>query len=93
MDNFQVLKQPIVTERTTDLKEKRQVVFKVDVQANKREIKRAVEALFDTQVQRVNTARVAGKPKRMGRYVGRRANWKKAVVTIKEGAKVDLFGE
>jgi large subunit ribosomal protein L23 len=93
MDNFQVIKQPIITERSTDLKEKRQLVFKVDMRANKREIKRAVEALFDTKVQRVNTARVAGKPKSLGRYVGRRANWKKAIVTIKEGAKLDIFGE
>jgi large subunit ribosomal protein L23 len=93
MENFQIIKRPIVTERTTDLKEHRQLVFQVDVRANKREIKRAIEVLFNTKVERVNTAKIKGKPKRMGVHAGRRANWKKAVVTIKEGEKLDLFGE
>ncbi len=93
MDNFRVIKRPIVTERSTDLKKKRQLVFKVDVGANKREIKRAVEALFSTKVDRVNTTRIKGKPKRLGIHAGRRADWKKAIVTIKEGAKLDVFGE
>ncbi len=62
MDKFQVIKQPIITERTNDLKENRQVVFKVDIRANKREIKQAVDALFKTKVERVNTARFKGKP-------------------------------
>ncbi len=93
MDNFQVIKKPIITERTTDLKKKRQIVFKVDIRANKREIKRAVDDLFNTKVERVNTARIKGKPKRMGAHSGHRPKWKKAVVTIKEGEKLDLFGE
>ncbi len=93
MDKFQVIKQPIITERTTDLKQNRQIVFKVDIRANKREIKQAVDELFKTKVERVNTARFKGKPKRMGAHAGRRPSWKKAVVTIKEGEKLELFGE
>jgi large subunit ribosomal protein L23 len=93
MDNFQIIRRPIVTERSTDLKEKRKLIFQVDIRANKREVKRAVEALFNTKVDKVNTVRVKGKPKRMGAHAGRRSNWKKAVVTIQEGQKLDLFGE
>jgi len=73
--------------------EKRQVVLRVDPRANKIQIKQAVEAIFGTQVEKVNTMRVRGKPKRLGVYSGRRADWKKAIVTIKEGAKIDFFGE
>jgi len=94
MNKFQLIKRPIITERATLLKEKqRQIVFMVDVRANKRQIKQAVESLFDTKVERVNTARVKGKPKRLGIHTGYQPDWKKAIVTIKEGAKLDLFGE
>ncbi len=93
MDDFQVIKKPVITERTTVLKEERKVVFKVDVRANKREVKRAVESLFDTHVEKVNIINMKGKPKRMGVHAGRRPDWKKAIVKLKEDAKQDLFGD
>ena len=67
--------------------------FEVDKSANKVEIKKAVEKIFGVQVAAVNTMRVMGKVKRMGRYEGRRASWKKAIVTLKPGSKTIEFFE
>lgn len=89
---YDVIKKPLVTEKTTTEKDDKNVVaFVVAGDANKIEIKTAVEKLFKVQVTSVNTANVAGKQKRVGVRVGKRSNWKKAYVTLKEGSTVDFF--
>jgi large subunit ribosomal protein L23 len=93
MNLHEVIKKPLVTEKTTLEKDAHNVVaFAVDRNANKIEIKAAVELLFkDVKVADVNTVNVAGKTKRFGRNVGKRSNWKKAYVTLQEGSSVDFF--
>lgn len=87
-----LLRRPIVTEKTTLQKEDaNQVVFKVQRDANKIEIRRAVEKLLGVEVTAVNTAVYRGKIKRMGRHFGKRSNWKKAVVTLAPGQEVEFF--
>jgi large subunit ribosomal protein L23 len=71
--------------------EHNQVVFKVDPRANKLEIKEAVEKLFKVQVDKVRTANMHGKEKRVGKYAGRRSDWKKAVVSLAKGHKIDFL--
>lgn len=91
-----IIQQPIITERSTEMKEaNNRYVFKVDVRANKRQIKKAVEDMFNVHVRDVRTAVYRGKPKtvmnRAGRFTGRMANWKKAYVTIAAGETIDIF--
>jgi large subunit ribosomal protein L23 len=89
-----VLKLPVITEKSTLLKETlRTVAFKVLRDANKIEIKDAVEKIFKVKVQSVRTASFHGKKRRQGRYVGRRPDWKKAYVTLKQGEKMIEFSE
>jgi large subunit ribosomal protein L23 len=91
-DPRQVVLRPLVTEKATTLKDDRnQVSFQVAVDANKIEIRRAVEAIFNVKVTDVRTQVVFGKEKRMGRFVGKRSNWKKAIVTIAAGQTVEFF--
>jgi large subunit ribosomal protein L23 len=88
----QTLKRTIVTERSAQLKELRnQVVFEVNTSATKTEIKRAVETAYKVKVTAVNTMMVPGKVKRVGRFEGKKSNWKKAVVTLKAGDKIELM--
>lgn len=91
-ESFDHIRTVILTEKATLLSEKHnQYVFRVSPKANKLEIKRAVEQLFNKKVVNVNTANFAGKKKReRTASFGRRAHWKKAVVTLKEGEKLDL---
>ncbi len=91
-DIFQVIKTIQLTEKATlQLEENNAYVFKVDPKANKSEIKRAVETIFDKKVVSVNTCNVRGKKKRERRAdFGRTANWKKAVVKLAEGDRIDL---
>lgn len=90
--NYNILKRPIVTEKTSVANEELgQVAFEVRKDANKVEIKTAVEELFNVSVLRVNTSIVHGKIKRRGRILGRLPNWKKAVVTLAEGQQIDFF--
>ena len=92
MNIYDVIKKPLITEKTTAEKDARNiVVFVVDRDANKIEIKESVEKLFKVEVTAVKTATVAGKLKRVGKQAGKRANWKKAYVTLKEGNNVDFF--
>lgn len=92
MNLFQVIKKPLITEKTSLGKdENNMVAFVVDRSATKIEIKQAVEKFFKAQVKDVNTATVAGKRKRFGRHEGKRSNWKKAYVTLKQGSSVDFF--
>jgi large subunit ribosomal protein L23 len=87
-----VVKKPCLTEKGMGLQEEHnQVVFKVDSRANKLEIKEAVEKLFKVQVDKVRTANMHGKDKRVGKYAGRRSDWKKAIVTLTEGHKIDFL--
>jgi large subunit ribosomal protein L23 len=89
---YEVLRRPLVTEKSTVLKDtQRTLGFEVHRDATKPEIKKAVEALFGVKVQEVRVANVHGKVKRQGRYVGRRPDWKKAYVVLKEGEKMVEF--
>jgi large subunit ribosomal protein L23 len=89
-----VLILPVITEKSTHVKENlRTVAFKVLRDANKIEIKNAVEKIFKVKVQSVRTARFHGKKRRQGRYAGRRPDWKKAYVTLKPGEKMIEFSE
>ena len=89
----QIIKKPLITEKTSQLKEDNQVVaFEVAIDANKVEIKQAVEKAFDVKVTNVNTNIVAGKVKRVGLNFGKRSNRKKAFVTLAEGSNIDFFG-
>jgi large subunit ribosomal protein L23 len=89
---YNVLSAPKVTEKSTLCNEKgNQVVFKVATWANKLQIKAAVEKLFSVEVVAVQTMNIKGKSKRFGQTVGRRNDWKKAVVRLKEGQSIDFF--
>jgi large subunit ribosomal protein L23 len=87
-----VIRRPIITEKTTIIREDgRTLVFQVAMDANKIDIKRAVEQLLGSKVQSVRTALAHGKMKRQGRFVGRRPDWKKAYVKLREGEKLPDF--
>jgi large subunit ribosomal protein L23 len=87
-----IVRRPLVTEKSTQQKEeRRQYAFEVTRDANKVEIQHAVEQLFKVKVLRVRTCNVLGKMKRMGRKYGKRPDWKKAIVTLKEGDRIDFF--
>jgi len=89
---YQIIHHPIISEKSTDLKGMNsQLVFKVAKDANKVEIKRAIEAIFGVKVLSVRTMRVVGKRKRLGRFMGKRSDWKKAIVKLKEGDSIDFF--
>ena len=89
-----VLKSPVITEKSTLLKETQQTLaFKVLRDANKIEIKDAVENIFKVKVACVRTANFHGKKKRQGKYAGHRSDWKKAYVTLKKGEKMIEFSE
>lgn len=91
-DPYTVIRTPLLTEKCHDLKESRnQVAFKVDTRANKVEVKAAVEKIFKVKVERVNIMNVKGKVKRLGRNMGKRADWKKAVVTLKAGENIEII--
>lgn len=88
-----VIQAPLISEKGSLLAETtNQVLFKVRPSANKIEVKKAVEALFKVKVEKVRLARYMGKIRRVGRNMGRRSQWKKAYVTLKEGDKIDFFG-
>jgi large subunit ribosomal protein L23 len=91
-DLSKVIQRPLITERCTDLREKfNQYFFQVNPDANKHEIKQAIEMFFGVKVNTVRTMNMQGKIKRMGRFSGKRANWKKAIVTLAEGDTIDIF--
>lgn len=89
---YQIIRRPVISEKGTDLKDQaNQYLFEVAGHANKIEIKRAVESLFRVKVQQVRTLSVKGKKKRLGRFVGRTSDWKKAIATLKEGETIEFF--
>ncbi|HUU27035.1 MAG TPA: 50S ribosomal protein L23 [archaeon] len=91
-DPYQIVKRPLLTEKSDHLRENdNQYVFEVDPRANKLEIKHAVETLFGVKVTKVRLQNRIGKSKRMGRFVGKRHDWKKAYVSLEKGNAIELF--
>lgn len=88
---YDVIRKPIITEKTMGIMENKKYTFEVAQDANKIEIKNAVEKIFGVKVASVNTMNVLGKYKRMGVHVGKRPDWKKAIVTLKEDSKTIEF--
>ncbi len=89
---YEVIKRPVISEKSTVLAEMAQTyVFEVATQSNKQEVKQAVEKLFKVKVEDVRTMIVHGKFKRAGRFIKKKSNWKKALVTLKEGQKIEFF--
>ena len=86
-----IIRRPIITERASELQESGKYVFEVRGDANKIEIRQAAKQMFDVDVLKVNTTSVKGKLKRLGRFEGRKATWKKAVITLAEGQSIELF--
>ena len=92
MDVTQVLLAPVVSEKSYGATEAGKFTFKVHPDAHKTQVRQAVEELFDVKVERVNIVKVAPKPKRRGRFTGTRPGWKKAIVQLREGETIDVFG-
>lgn len=89
---YDILRRPLITEKATLIREvANTVLFEVDRVATKAEIKQAVEKVFSVTVEGVRTAIVRGKSARVGKSVGRKSNWKKAYVTLKEGDTIEFF--
>jgi large subunit ribosomal protein L23 len=87
-----IVRRALISEKGTRMREKQNgYLFEVARDANKIEIKRAIESIFNVKVDTVRTIRVHGKPKRQGRYAGHRPDWKKALVTLKKGQAIELF--
>lgn len=92
MTPHEILRKPVITEKSTIQKEaNNQFTFEVDRRANKVEIRRAVEQVFNARVVNVRTIGMNGKVKRFGRTLGKRRNWKKAIVTLAQGEHVEFF--
>jgi large subunit ribosomal protein L23 len=92
VDPHDILIAPLVTEKSTMIREAHnQIAFRVSPRANKTEVKKAVEEALKVKVESVNIINVRGKTKRLGRFAGTRSSWKKGIVTLKPGEKVDLF--
>ena len=88
---YDVIKRPIITEKSSTLAEKLVYTFEVDKDANKVEIKNAIETIFNVKVEDVRTINVKRKAKRMGRYEGFKPSYKKAIVRLAAGQKIDAF--
>lgn len=89
---YDVVTSPLITEKGTLVSELgNQVLFRVRRDANKDDIRRAVEALFKVKVEKVRTLNLLGKARRVGKHIGRRPAWKKAYVTLAEGHRIDFF--
>jgi len=90
--HYDVLLKPLLTEKITAMREKgNKVGFLVRRDANRIEIKQAVESVLKVRVERVHVLNVMGKVKRLGRFAGKRPDWKKAIVTLKEGEKLEMY--
>jgi large subunit ribosomal protein L23 len=88
---YGVLLRPVITEKTTHLTQLDKYVFEVDIRANKNQVKEAVELAFNVHVREVNTVTVKGKAKRFGRRITKQPDWKKAIVTIAAGEKIEIL--
>ncbi len=92
MIQYDIIRRPVITEKTSIQKEvSNQFTFEVDRMANRVEIKKAVESIFNVKVAVVRTMQVKGKAKRRGWIVGKRRDWKKAIVTLMPGERIDFF--
>ncbi|MCL0041162.1 50S ribosomal protein L23 [Dehalococcoidia bacterium] len=91
MHIYEVLRRPVITEKNTDLMTQNKYVFEVMKSANKDQVKAAVEKAFKVRVVSVNTVMVPSKPRGYGRLKGQRSSWKKAIVTLMEGDKIEIF--
>ena len=92
MISYDIIRRPLITEKTNILKEMHnQVTFEVDRRANRIEIKKAVQEIFKVRVAEVRTMQVKGKVKRRGRIEGRRRDWKKAIVTLMPGERIEFL--
>ncbi|MBI4307762.1 MAG: 50S ribosomal protein L23 [Chloroflexi bacterium] len=91
MHYTEVLRRPIVTEKSTALQERGKYTFEIHVQATKREVKEAVEKVFNVKVLKINVLRIPGKLKTFGRRKIQRAPTKKAIVTLRPGDKIQIF--
>ena len=92
MNRFEIIKRPLDTEKLDRMRDREnKFAFEIDLKANKTEVKQAVEQLFKVKVLNVKTSIVRGKFRRIGRSEGQRPNWKKAIVTLKEGDAIQLF--
>lgn len=92
MNIYDVIKKPLITEKTTTEKDAKNVVaVVVNIDANKIQIKQAAEKLFKVEVKAVRTINMAGKVKRTGRNIGKRSNWKKAYISLNVGSNIDFF--
>ena len=92
MTSYEIIKRPLITEKAVIAKETLgRYSFEVSLEATKYAIRQAVEQMFKVKVEDVRTLVVRGKARRVGRYTGQRPNWKKAIVTLKKGQKIDLF--
>jgi large subunit ribosomal protein L23 len=87
---YDIIRSPVITEKATNASEHNQVIFRVPLTATKREVKAAVEGLFNVTVTAVNTIRVMGKVKRFRGRLGKRSDVKKAIVTLREGQRIDV---
>ena len=90
---YDIIIKPVITEQSMEATAEKKYVFQVAIDANKIEIKKAIEEIFDVKVEKVNTIRMEGKEKRMGVHIGRRANWKKAMVKLTADSKTIEFFE
>jgi large subunit ribosomal protein L23 len=89
---YEIIRRPLVTEKTSIQKEAaNQLTFEVDRKANRIEIRRAIEQIFNVRVAKVRTLQVRGKFKRRGRILGKRRDWKKAIVTLRPGERIEFF--
>jgi len=92
MDVHHVIRRPLVTEKSNIGREEENLAtFAVDPRANKHDVRRAVETLFDVEVVSVRTMRQPRKKRRLGRFVGRKSEWKKAIVKLAEGQEIEFF--
>lgn len=91
MNAHEIIRRPVVTEASMMRMAEGKYTFSVDPSANKTQIKQAIEELFKVKVMKVNTAFVRGKNRRQGIHVGRRPDWKKAIVTLREGDRIEFF--
>ena len=91
MDARDILIRPIVSEKSTDLLQDNKYTFLIPIKANKVQVHQAVEQIFKVKVQSVNTIRMIGKTKRMGKSVGKRSDYKKAIVPLVPGNQIEIF--
>ena len=89
--SYDIIKRPIITEKSSGLVDKLQYTFEVDVKANKVEIKKAIEEIFNVKVEAIRTVNVHRKAKRLQRYEGFKAAYKKAIVRLADGQSIDVF--